>query len=1035
MNFESLVLLIVFTAVLSYRFFGVLVLVVLIWCPDDSTGQALRFTFFDDEPGIQGKGIVSVLQDSEGFLWAGTSVGLARYDGVTFDVFTHNVSDSTSITDNFLGRTALVEDLEGNIWAGTRVGLSRWNRSTGSFTRFYEQPDSTGPAGNNIQALYVAANGTVWVGTMEDGISAFDPETKSFTHFRHDPDDENTLMSDRIIAITGDITGAIWASTPTGLCRYDESLNKFERVLLPPDVVSEPTITTIRGGVDNYLWIGSNSHGLMRYDIFTKVVDIIPTPNGLIPVSAIKQEESGKLWIGAYENGLYTYEPEETPGLRLKNISSYIPPSPEDYVLDIHVDRSGVLWVASWEGLRKGVPVMFKEHKHSEFDGQYFDLSEVQAFFEDDNGDVWAGMRQGGIIKILATNGAVVNLSADPDLPLGQISDGIYSIVRDHEGYLWFATAGAGVYRYNDTSGELQSFKTQRGDPSSLSSNNVYTVMEDLNDQLWMSTADRGINKFDRESQTFKNIDFNENDTEGLSYSSVWPILEDSQGRLWFGTFGGGLNMMVDPDGKFKRFQSQDLAKTTLSNDRIVSLLEASDSTIWIGTMGGGVNHFDPKTESFTSWSLEDRFPSINVICILEDDNKDLWMSTDAGLVLFNPDSEDLITYNGQHGLSNTTFAYGSCMKAKDGTLYFGTSQGFVSFRAEDIRDGDPPNAVITDLEVFDESVPMQRAEDNVASVKLEYNDNTIDIHYAALDYKAPGMNQFSFLLDGYDRDWSSPSIQPFTRYTGLPPGSYTFRVRAADGYGTWAEEEAMLLVSIARPFWFSWWFITSMALIVGLSVLGGTKIRRDRKREVAETKKRIANDLHDDLGSRMAALGLKLESTARIKDRDEQSRRIQLLADRTRGIIQDLRDITRLVEDGGQGNLSEIIETLRKQAHDLLPDHITIHGDFPGSNRDYYVTMLWKHNIVLILSETLSNISQHAEATEVFIKVYIENDHFILHVKDNGIGFDKMSYEPGKGIASLENRAKRLNGNLVIDSSPENGTLVELRAPIKIRN
>ena len=1012
----------------SIVFFGALVLL------NNSHGQSFEFISFDLEPGIQGKGIVSVLQDSEGMLWVGTSTGLARYDGVSFNVFTHNEADSLSLTDNFLANAALKEDKEGNVWAGTRNGLSRWNRSSGSFTRFLVNEDSTDVSGNYISALHVTPSGVVWVGTLKGGVSKFDSDTDTFTHFRSDSSDTYTIQSDYITGIASDVMGTLWVSTTGGLSRFDESRNRFQRVLLEHDLDNDSIISTIHAGTDNYLWIGTRNNGLLRYDVFTQVEERI-APELMPPfISTIHQEASGTLWIGAQSDGVYTYDPSKKQEDRLTHLSSYIPSSLDDQVLDLHMDRSGVLWVASWSaGLRKGVRPLFNELKQSEYKGQVFDLPEVQTVFEDINGDIWGGLRQGGVIKISADKREVTNVSANPDVPLSTIKHGIFSILRDHEGYIWFATAGDGVYRYDEARQELVQFAHQIGDSSSISSNNIYSIYEDERNQLWFGTADAGINRFDRETQMFQVIKPIEDNPNSLSFDSVWPFLEDRRGRFWVGTFGGGLNLMLEDNASFKHYRATG-ALTALSNNRVVSILEASDGTFWIGTMGGGVNHFDPETEVFRHWSIDDLFPSVNVVCALEDDDQDLWLSTDAGLVRFNPDTEKAIVYNENHGISNATFSYGSCLKAKDGTMYFGTREGVLTFRPENIPEGAPPVTVVTALEAFDEPVPILKGADGRTAVMLEYNQNTIDIHYAALDFKAPGMNQFSFILDGYDDNWSKPSPQSFTRYTGLDPGEYTFRVRASDGYGTWAEKEATLALSIKPPFWLSSWFISAGIGVVLLIAMGFVKNRRDSKKEVELTKKRIASDLHDDLGSRMAALGLKLESTAMIKDPAEQERRIRLLAQRTRGIIQDLRDITRLVENGGQASLAELIITLRKQAHDLLPDQLTINGSFPNLSDDKYVTMLWKHNIILILSETLSNISMHAEATEVSIKVAIENEFFLLQVEDNGVGFDPSSYLPGKGIASLENRAKRLNGSLSLESTPGKGTCLKLKAPLKTR-
>ncbi|MGD2179062.1 MAG: GAF domain-containing protein, partial [Anaerolineae bacterium] len=267
--------------------------------------------------------------------------------------------------------------------------------------------------------------------------------------------------------------------------------------------------------------------------------------------------------------------------------------------------------------------------------------------------------------------------------------------------------------------------------------------------------------------------------------------------------------------------------------------------------------------------------PNNVVYGILPDGAGHLWLSTNQGLARFDPATETFQSYTSADGLQSNEFNYGAQFRAPDGELFFGGVNGINAFYPEKVGPNPyVPPVVITEIRLGPPRPPqgasLPRSADlsgpstagagteaflgaapNFAEeITLSYRDRVLSFEFAALHYAIPERNQYAYILEGFDRDWSYVGNRRFATYTNLPPGGYVFRVKGSNSDGVWNEEGASLVVTVIPPFWVTWWFRGIVALALAGGAVGAYRLRirgiearsRELETEVASRTKELAS-------------------------------------------------------------------------------------------------------------------------------------------------------------------------------------------------
>jgi signal transduction histidine kinase/streptogramin lyase len=823
--------------------------------PVQAQSTTIRFENISTEQGLSQSTINSIIQDRLGFLWFATEGGLNQYDGYQFTVYHHDPDNPKSISDNVI--FSVYEDQKGSLWIGTNSGLDRLDPSSGIFLHYpMDLTDSNARINFPVLAIAQDQSKTLWFGTDGGGLKAMDLTNNRITDYWHDPKNLQSLSSDTVNSIYVNKDGEVWIGTDVGLDRFDRQTGTFTHDLrgaLGLMGVDSSPVRAIYEDSLGVMWIGTKG-GLMRWDrAANNLVLYQHDPNDPQSISDdsirnIYEDSLGALWIGTLR-GLnqvdktrmrfinYLHDPNDPYGLS------------SNYVRSIFEDRSGVLWIGTSDGgLNKFARSTQKFALYNSYPGLPNSLSDnnVWSIYKDQSQNLWIGTFFSGLNKLDFNSGKVTIYQHDSSKPTSLSNNEIRAILQDRNGVLWIGTEHGGLNRYDPTTDAFIHYQHSAEDPASMSADNVFALYTDSQDRLWIGTEFGGLSRFDQGSGKFIHYQHDPNDPLSLSDNGVRSIYQDHTGALWIGTEQGGLNLWDSLTDHFTIFRHNPGDPSSLSNDWVLSILEDKNETLWIGTVGGGLDRFDRSTKSFSHFTVKNGLPDDTIFGVLADTDGNLWLSTNKGLSRFNPTTGSFRNYDVSDGLQGNQFNPGAYFQDQNGDMYFGGTKGLNIFTPQLVKDNPiPPPVVITDLKKFNQTIRTNLAPNE--AVQLSYQDNFIAFDFSALDYNAPGKNQYAYILEGVDQDWVHAGTRRYASYTNLQGGNYTFRVKASNNDGVWNEQAATLQINIAPPFWQTWWFIGIVCLSVASLAAGGYWLRiRDIQARNRDLEKRVAQRTHE---------------------------------------------------------------------------------------------------------------------------------------------------------------------------------------------
>ena len=719
---------------------------------------AWQFERIDSAEGLPHDAVYSIAQDRTGFLWFGTGSGLARYDGYRFESFHHETGDASSPSDTDIAH--ILADRSGLLWLGTwGGGLDQLHPDLEQFAHYRSDPEEPGRLRDDrVQIVFEDRRGTIWAGTFAGGLARFDgPKKGTFTVFRHEAGNPSSLPHDRVWGIAEDTTGALWIATSAGLAKLDKAQTSFEILRhdpADPTSLSHDLVRAVYVDRRGVLWVGTE-RGLNRYEPASKsftryLTDDRPAEHGRGMINDIYEDSRGGFWIGTAHGGLVLHD--RVAGTFRHFL--YDPTDPESLVDNdvrtIFEDRSQNLWIGT---RHKGVskldlkPRKFDHVAQRADDPNGLHSPRVSALVEDAQGRLWVGTN-GGLERYDTTTGRFERF-ASGDSPSRLPRPDIHWLYVAHDGQLWIAVWRGGLSRYL---GDGQGFATLRhdpDDPASLASDAVTTMVEDARGDFWIGT-NRGLSKLDRRTESFEHFRHDPQDSHTLGDNLVWALHPARSGGLWVGTDSGGLNRLDLATGRFERIQHDPANPASLSNNRIFTIHGQESGRLWIGTDRGLNERLEDGT--FRHWDESDGFADASILGILSDTRSRLWLSTNQGLIRFDPETAAVRNYSPRDGLQSTPFNAGVALQRRDGRMLFGGKDGFNSFYPDRVIDNPHvPPIVLTAFKRFDNAVELQRPTALTRQIELARRDNVFTFEFAALDYTNPRENRFEYKLEGHD--------------------------------------------------------------------------------------------------------------------------------------------------------------------------------------------------------------------------------------------------------------------------------------------
>ena len=792
--------------------------------------QPLHFDHLTTQQGLAHNQLFSICQDREGFMWFGTADGLSRYDGYSFTNFKPDPGDPA----NHMGHNMVWDILEthaGELWFATPgEGIHRVNKQTGQINFF--RLDPTRLALRNIcYTLTEDHQGFLWIGS-EGGLNRFDPRTKQFKLY------ETPGANKRIWSVLEDQSGTLWVGTSDGLFTLNRHTGTFTPYALDPTHASDThPIETIYQGASSTVWVASKGNALYqlapvetksaghsepRYRAVRQMslaaVEIFP--NGLA-------EDADKTLLIGTTGGLLRLNPRTGEAITYRADPSVANSLSHDLVWAVLRDRRGTLWVGTTGGVDRVSTLVPKFALYQVVADRTANArleNSITNLFVDKQGIIWFSTEMNrnhqGLFRLDRRSGQPEKPLAVYRMPTNFYTNKITAIYGDRTDQLWVATP-EGLHAMNQTTGQFKTYPT---------SFVVHHIEEDKFGNLWLG-GQGTVARFTPETGRYTYFYPDPNDPQGLRGITVNDVLISRSGAVWVAVGGAGVSKLNPNTGQYTRFYPRYTAQEKILFRRdVLALYETNDGAIWVTTNIGGMFRIDPRTEAITTFTTHNGLPDNHVVSLLGDNAGILWLTTNKGLCRFNPITKTIRVFDEKDGLQSEQFSKARG-RGPHGELIFGCSNGLQVFQPAQLRNNPyVPPVYITKAVVLDSVRPFPQGD-----LALSHRENRITFDFVGLNYVTSEKNQYAYQLVGVNQDWVYCGSQRTVTYSSLAPGEYIFRVKAANNDGIWNEKGTALRLSIAPPWWRTWW---AYGLYVLLALLGIWALIEYRSRNLLREKR-----------------------------------------------------------------------------------------------------------------------------------------------------------------------------------------------------
>lgn len=798
--------------------------------PEDSIFKTPVFTSFpaDFEYNL----IRCILKDYKGYMWFGTSNGLVRFDGVNLHVY-ENIAGSTNSTSYIVVNT-IIEDENKNLWIGAATGLYIYNRKKDVLQ--YPDTIEENIYHSYIKSLCIDKKSCLWIGTYGFGLNFFDPVHRRFENYMSDENNPVTISSNHINCLIFDRDENLWIGTQKGLNVYSAKNKVFKRFYHENKnqlSLSSNNISTLTLDLKGNLWIGTRGGGINkvvkknddyffeRYTTDSKAGTL--SSNFIISLVC---DRRGFLWIGTENGGLNQLNTNNgsIKIYRMEEGNEYSINS--NSIWSLYNDDEDRIWIGTYN---RGLNVIdekfrkFELYQRNIFSDITLSNNNVMGFAQDRHGNVWIATDGGGICCFSPESRKFSQVIINNNKSKKIANNAVQTILCDSEDNLWIGTWEGGVDRFNRDGIKIRNYKTE-SEPG-IGNNDVLTLYQDLNGNIWAGTAGSGLFRFDKKADKFNPVYCSVNDKVLTGRSYVASILMASDSTFLVATMNGLIMLKINSDNSIEciNFQNEKDNPLSLSSNSINIIFEDSKGRIWCGTAYDGLNLYNKKDNTFSVFRKQDGLSGNSIKGILEDDNGCLWISTNNGISKFNTLDNSFINFSKEDGLNSNEFNVRACLRTKNGEFYFGGENGFNIFHPESIK-SNPfiPPVYLTELRINNKPAtigvkgsPLNKHIGETTEIELKYNQSSFSFEFSALNYTLPSKNQFSYKLEGFDKDWIYNGTRRNAYYTNIPPGKYVFLVKGSNNDGLWNNTPAKLKVIIKPPVWKNWWAIVIYALVL----------------------------------------------------------------------------------------------------------------------------------------------------------------------------------------------------------------------------
>jgi ligand-binding sensor domain-containing protein/signal transduction histidine kinase len=973
------------------------------------TADEFSVRSWDSRAGLPADEITALARTADGFLWVGMASGLVRFDGERFVRL--NTNTTPSLGDSRV--SSLVADAAGDLWIGTQGGTVA-RRHQGNFKPL-NLPASL--SGKNIRALVEDQGRGVWA------LSAAGVARLTVTNCQWFPTTNQLPMMTAISGLV-DEAGSLLCLAPGNLYTFENG----EWVTFDDPPHGMARLLAACAGRGGAAWLGVASDPVrpqagqilrMQENKFQSALSPYPWPKDSLrtSVQAICEDRRGRLWVGTSGSGVYFWS-----------------------------QQKGWQRLASEGVLANAV---------------------VTKIIEEAEGFLWIATQRGGLHRV--SEQTVTTLS----LPGQGVENVVQAVGATSDGSLWVGTDGGGVFRWRDEKFEAVN--------EGLASRYVRTMFEDSHTNFWVGTR-RGLHRWT--GTAFAPVNAN------APFNWITLALgEDDKSNLWFAGSGGLVRMQSE--NEFQIFKKNsglpNYYLRAITRDRagklylaapnygllrqdgerfeligtnrwsgakkICSLHADASGALWITTEGAGLFRF--KDEKFRQWTMADGLPDDALAGVSEDASGNLWISANTGI--FCCAKSQLETYersnsppllfwqlpvkNGMAGAADNGAWQPQPARLPDGRLCFASQGQLVLFDPARMSRG-----TLASQPIIEETMVDGAAQNIVAdeTLRVKSGARQFEFHYTAPGFEGEASLRFRYLLEGVDDKWVDAKTRRVAYYNYLPPGEYKFRVMAGGEDGVWRESSQRLNLEIVPRFWERRSLQITGSLLLLLAVAGSVRLverartrrklqRLEAQHAVERERRRIAQDLHDDIGASVSQLMLLGDMAGRANATPEVARQNVLRMQEKVRELGRAMDETIWAVNPRNDTLPQLVSYLQTFAAEFFEGSvIRFRMDAPTDLPAVPLDVKQRHNLFLAVKEAFSNVAKHSGATEVWLRVRWDGGSLELQVEDDGRGF-----QPGEGAAEQDGlgnmpvRLAQIGGQCAVQSHPGSGCSVRFTLPL----
>lgn len=960
-----------------------------------------KVTLLTEDDGFDSSIIFSIIQDKLGFLWFGSGYeGLYRYDGKKVKAFKHQVDNNNSLPHNNAGN--LFIDNANNLWIGSwGGGVSQYDPQSSSFTHFdYNPDDLSSVSDTHVQNIYQDSQGDIWLGTFRNGLNKFNPETQSFTRFPFGGKSSKATSASRIWDIIEDNENSLWIGTSYGLNHFDKLTNSFTYYLpaINNGHADANKIRKIIKGDEDNLFLATDL-GVWLFNINNKSFTSLKTETNekITDVFSMIKTSFNQYWLTS-ALGVFSFSKDD---LILKKVNLGVYDLCSQTLFE---DKENNIWL-SCEGFG-----IYKIVPKKSFNLVTIDLINTpKSVVVLNNDSLLIGtsndlLNFDPISKKLTSLNVPANTKAQVNYLFQSKNDDIWYVSQDN------------LYRFNQLG--VQQIIPPLGDSNNKQFKNIKAIEQDAFDRIWIGTLHDGVFIIDNLSNSFTHLYAN-NGNKGLTNNEITSIYRDLDNRMWVSSHHG-VNLYNENNTDIKHFYFDKNENVDNPNNIVHVVFQDSKKRMWIGSTTG-IHQLNENTGNYITYDVTNGLSNNSVNYITEDDYGNLWLVTDVGVSHFNPEDNTIKNYNGRDGLSQSR-NFHSLSTSSKGIIYFASRIGVHYINPHSINklseQDNQANTVLTNFEILGSTKnepPYYHPQ--TSAISLARDENNMKFEFATLAFSHSQQIKYSYKLEGFNEHWIDNDKNNSAIYTNLDGGNYTFKVRSLYRDDELYEDALSITLTVETQIWQRWWMYSIYCALILLFVQYYIK-RKEKKQHVEIIRqKQFVTDLEQQVKEKTASI--EQESLKRLEATQVKS---QFLANMSHEIRTPLTSIIgqseAIINDEiDPRDLHAEVEIIYNQSHYLL-NLINDILDLSKIEANKLNLNVQQHSLIVIINELHHMFNEQAKVKGIEFKVtHNLPDDFII--KLDGLRLKQI-------LINLCSNAVKFtrNGEVLLNVSLENDQL-----------